>query len=175
VTEQNSASESMTYTVELHEGDSFGPIGLDELKQWAKQRRVPASATIVGSDGSRAPAGQMEAIADSITSAVAAPPVVAGPIERSKAPPPDQGISTMIPYRNPPALIAYYLGLFSLLPLIGLVLAVPALLLGIVGLVKRSRQPEIKGAVHAWIGIIMGGLLTLAWGAVAIGLFMANW
>lgn len=155
------SSQTTTYTVELHDGGSFGPVSLDELRQWAKQRRVPADAMIVSADGSRTPAKQMQAISEVISSAFAAPPVVAGPIDRSTLPPQDDGISTMIPYRNPPALIACYLGLFSLLPLIGLVLAVPALLLGIVGLVKRNRQPEVKGAVHAWIGIIMGGLLTL--------------
>ncbi len=69
----------------------------------------------------------------------------------------------VIPYKNPHALIAYYLGLFSLLPCIGLVLAIPALILGIVGLRNRNRNPKIRGSVHAWIGIVMGGLMTLIW------------
>ena len=33
----------------------------------------------------------------------------------------------VIPYKNPPALIAYYLGIFSLLPCIGILLAIPAI------------------------------------------------
>ncbi len=87
-----------------------------------------------------------------------------------------EGDSTggVIPYKNPPALIAYYLGLFSLLPFIGLLLAIPAFILGILGLKKRAKDPAVKGSVHAWIGIVMGGLMTLVWGGlIAAGLFAA--
>lgn len=71
----------------------------------------------------------------------------------------------IIPYKNPHALIAYYLGLFSLFPCVGLLLAIPAFILGIIGLRNRNRNPAIKGSVHAWIGIVMGGLMTIVWGA----------
>ena len=74
----------------------------------------------------------------------------------------------VIPYKNMPALLAYYLGLFSLIPCFGLFLAVPAFILGIVGLYKRSQNPAIKGSVHAWIGIVLGGLCTLLWGGLMI-------
>lgn len=81
-----------------------------------------------------------------------------------------EGDSTggVIPYKNAPALIAYYLGLFSLLPCFGLFLAIPAFILGIMGLRKRKHNPAVKGSVHAWIGIIMGGIMTLVWGAAWI-------
>jgi hypothetical protein len=46
--------------------------------------------------------------------------------------------------------------LFRRLP-VGIV----AIVLGVMGLVKRSRQPEVKGSVHAWIGIICGVLATI--------------
>ncbi|MEM9588423.1 MAG: hypothetical protein AAGA03_14160 [Planctomycetota bacterium] len=78
------------------------------------------------------------------------------------------GTGGVIPYKNPAALIAYYLGLFSLVPVLGLFLAIPAFVLGIIGLRNRSRNPAIKGSVHAWIGIVMGGLFTLIWGLVMI-------
>ncbi len=82
----------------------------------------------------------------------------------------NEGDSTggIIPYKNPPALIAYYLGLLSLLPCLGLFAAVPALILGIMGLKKRRENPVVKGSVHAWIGIILGGLFTLIWGAAIV-------
>jgi hypothetical protein len=85
-------------------------------------------------------------------------------------PAPTEGDSTggVIPYKNPAALTAYYLGLFSLLPCLGLALAIPALVLGIIGLQRRKQNPAIKGSVHAWIGIIMGGLFTLIWGSLAV-------
>jgi len=83
------------------------------------------------------------------------------------APAETQGDATggVIPYKNLPALFAYYLGLFSLLPCIGLFLAIPALVLGIMGLRKRAANPAVKGSVHAWIGIVMGTIFTLVWGA----------
>ena len=67
----------------------------------------------------------------------------------------------VIPYKNPQALIGYYLGFGSLLPLIGLPFTIPAIVLGIMGLAKYKKNPVIKGQVHAWIGIIFGfiGLL----------------
>ena len=39
------------------------------------------------------------------------------------------------------------------------------MILGIVGLRRRAANPAIKGAIHAWIGIVGGGLMTLVWGA----------
>ena len=71
----------------------------------------------------------------------------------------------LIPYKNPHALIAYYLGLFSLFPCLGLLLAIPALILGIMGLKRYKANPIIRGSVHAWIGIVMGGLMTVVWSA----------
>ena len=75
-------------------------------------------------------------------------------------PPPNQGDATggIIPYKNPHALTAYYLGIFGLVPAIGFFLAIPALILGISGLKKRKRNPIIKGSIHAWIGIVLGAL-----------------
>jgi hypothetical protein len=95
------------------------------------------------------------------------------------APPPvpQQGDATggLIPYKNPHALIGYYLGIFGLFPFIGLLLAIPALILGIMGLQRRKKNPIIKGAVHAWVGIVLGAIsilynsaLVLAIGATAM-------
>lgn len=83
---------------------------------------------------------------------------------------PNEGDGTggVIPYKNPHALIAYYLGLFSIFPCLGILLAIPAFILGIMGLKARKRNPAIKGSVHAWIGIVMGGSMTVIWGAAII-------
>ena len=74
----------------------------------------------------------------------------------------------VIPYKNMPALLAYYLGLASLLPCVGILFAIPALVLGILGLRKRAQNPAVKGSVHAWIGIVLGGLMTLLWGGLML-------
>ena len=78
-----------------------------------------------------------------------------------------QGDNTggVIPYKNPQALLAYYIGLFAFIPLLGLVMGPVALVLGLRGLKYGRENPIVKGQVHAWIGIVLGGLWTLIyWG-----------
>ena len=73
----------------------------------------------------------------------------------------------VIPYKNPHALIAYYLGIIACIPLIGLPFGIASLILGIMGLVNRKKNPAIKGSVHAWIGIL-GGCFSLFCGGALI-------
>ncbi|MFP6703607.1 MAG: hypothetical protein VB861_17805 [Planctomycetaceae bacterium] len=75
------------------------------------------------------------------------PPLSADPLQYRPTPQPEEGDATggIIPYKNGPALAAYYLGIFSLLPCIGLVLAIPAFILGIIGLKKEEREPGRQG------------------------------
>lgn len=68
-----------------------------------------------------------------------------------------------IPYKNPRALWAYYLGLFSLIPGFGVFLGIAALILGIGGLRHVKLHPEARGKVHAWVGVIMGALFSPLW------------
>ena len=76
----------------------------------------------------------------------------------------EEAVATIIPYRNSPALVAYYLGLFSLvacIPFVGIVgigMAVTALVCGVKGLRRASEDPAARGRVHAWIGIICGAV-----------------
>ncbi|MDY0166742.1 MAG: hypothetical protein RBS80_09380 [Thermoguttaceae bacterium] len=87
----------------------------------------------------------------------------------------DEGDVTggIIPYKNPKALIAYYLGILSGLPLIGLPMGIAAFVLGIMGLRDRNRRPAIKGSVHAGIGIGCGGFFAVVWTLVLIGVVAA--
>lgn len=98
-----------------------------------------------------------------------APPVVAAPSN------PQQGDATggVIPYKNPKALIAYYLGILSGLPIIGLPIGIAAFTLGIMGLKARKQNPAIKGSVHAAIGIGCGGFFAIFWGLVIVGMVLA--
>ena len=95
-------------------------------------------------------------------------PVLRAPDFGPARPPQGDATGGLIPYKNAPALVAYYLGLFSILPVIGILLGIPSLILGIVGLKKRRREPHVKGAVHAWIGIGCGALSILVWSAVIV-------
>ena len=78
-------------------------------------------------------------------------------------PPTVQGDATggVIPYKNVPALVAYYCGVFSIIPCFPIGIA--AFILGIIGLRKAKQTPAVRGQVHAWIGIIAGGLFGLLW------------
>jgi Domain of unknown function (DUF4190) len=90
---------------------------------------------------------------------------------------PEQGDSTggLIPYKNPYALVAYYTGIFSLIPLLGFILSLIAVPLGIIGLRQRKKRPVISGAVHAWVGIVCGSFSLLAHlGVVAAFVFLAK-
>lgn len=91
------------------------------------------------------------------------PPPVLGPGAHPFAPPETgDGTGGLIPYKNPKALTAYYLGILSLLCCFaGLPLGIVPLVLGIQGLRDRSRNPVIKGSVHAWIGIVCGAIATV--------------
>jgi hypothetical protein len=84
------------------------------------------------------------------------------------APSETQGDSTggVIPYKNPPALVAYYCGVFSIaacipIPFLLLPLPIAALVFGIKGLKKAKADPRVRGTVHAWIGIIGGAIFTV--------------
>jgi DNA-directed RNA polymerase subunit RPC12/RpoP len=85
--------------------------------------------------------------------------------------PADDGVSTIIPYKNGRALAAYYCGVFAVIPCLGLILGPLALGFGIAGVRFANRHPTARGAVHAWVGIILGALTALAnWGVLTAGL-----
>ena len=86
-----------------------------------------------------------------------------------------EAVSTIIPYKNARALLAYYLGVFSLIPCLGLLRGPAALVLGILGLRYVKTNPTAKGTGHAIAGIIMGVLTTLAnWGSIVALLVMGG-
>lgn len=79
----------------------------------------------------------------------------------------------VIPYKNPKALMAYYLGILSGLPLIGFPIGIAAFVLGVLGIRDRKRNPLIKGSVHAGIGIGCGAIFTIFWGFVLVMMLFA--
>ena len=74
----------------------------------------------------------------------------------------------VIPYKTTCALIAYYCGVFSIIPCF--IIGVAAFVLGIKGLKYAKAHPEVKGQVHAWIGIVAGGFFGL--GYLILNLFL---
>jgi hypothetical protein len=99
---------------------------------------------------------------------------VPGAEDAPGAPPAEDGnvLQSMVPTKNPKALIAYYLGVFSLIPCVGFLLGIAAVVLGIMGLRFARLNPTAKGGVHAWVGIVIGGLVSVAHVIVSVMIWL---
>ena len=98
-----------------------------------------------------------------------APPGVVPPARAS-------AVEQIIPARNPAALVGYYLGVFSLIPLLGNLLGPAAIVLGILGLGAVRRTPGLPGKAHAITAIVLGTLTTVVyWGLFVWGFAAAMW
>ncbi len=137
------------YQVELTDGRQFGPADMTMLVKWAKEGRIPQDAMLVPDDGREAYAAVDEA---ALKLHILAPPTVATGIVPNKE---EEG-PALVPYKNPAALVGYYIGICSCIPAIGLILGPAAIILGIKGLITVKKHPLKKGTVHAWIAIILG-------------------
>ena len=101
-------------------------------------------------------------------------PAPAAQPESGEPPPmpsPDDFVGRMIPTGNKPALISYYVAYGSLIPCLGVVAAVVAVIYGIKGIHLERRYPEVRGGLHAWFGVIFS-LLCVA-GQIAVAFLMA--
>ena len=81
----------------------------------------------------------------------------------------DEVGSALLP-KNSMALISYYLGIVALL--CGLA-GIPALITGILGLKFAKNNPDAKGQIHAWVGIILGTLAFICQLLLAIAVTVA--
>lgn len=89
------------------------------------------------------------------------PPVPPPPVPPKRGNTQDEVVATVIPYRNPMALAAYYLGIFSFIPVLGIFLGAAAFICGILGLRHASTNKGAHGRAHAAIGIGCGGFFFL--------------
>jgi len=62
----------------------------------------------------------------------------------------------VIPTGNPAALIGYYLGIASIIPCLGFVTALPAIICGIIGIIKANSNPAGGGMGHAITAVVLG-------------------
>jgi hypothetical protein len=140
----------MHYTIQ-RQNESFGPYTIEQIRAYFQQGSLLVT-DLAWAQGSQAPV----TVATLLQSA--------------------QSDSTggVIPYKNPSALTSYYLGVASLIPCLGLITGIIALVLGIKGLKRAKAEPWVRGKVHAWVGIILGGGMLLANLAGIVMIFMAS-
>jgi len=127
------------------------------MKCWVCQAEIDASASLCPECGA---AVQPEVRDERRTETT---PVIRKPPQNS---PRGDATGGIIPYRNRKALIGYYLGVFSAIPIpeVSCPMGLVAFVLGILGLRERKRNPVIKGSLHALVGILGGGGFAILWG-----------
>ena len=157
-----------SYTVELLDGQSFGPADAVTLRKWAQEGRIPPVANIRAGDGTVSRAIDCEPIRDVMTRVASAPPMGAGPMQDG-AGGSDNAASVIIPYKNGYALAGYYTSIGALIPFVGNIAGPVAIFLGVKGLKAVNANPKVHGTAHAWIAIILGSIATLLyWGIILV-------
>lgn len=151
------------------QGQQEGPFTLEQLNLRLRDHGLP-SDTVAWYEGCPGwiPVGEVPGL--SLSSSPVAPPATPPPLPAKGVVTEGDGTGGLIPYKNPSALIAYYLGIFGLFPVIGILLAIPAVILGFKGLSYGRLNPATKGIVHAWVGICLGTLSILYNGIMIFGL-----
>jgi hypothetical protein len=85
----------------------------------------------------------------------------------------NEPLAGLIPYKNWPALVGYYLGLFSLFPILGLPLGITAVVFGVMGIKRANANPMVRGKGHAITALVCGGLFSLFNLAIVTMLFVS--
>ncbi len=83
------------------------------------------------------------------------------------------GFDSLIPTKNPDALLSYYTGLFAIIPIVGLILGPLSLVKGKSGLTKVKEVPQMPGKAHAYVGIGCGSI-GLLFNLLILGLIIAG-
>jgi len=127
------------------DGQEYGPVSMEAVRQWQAEGRVPMNAVLIDAET------REERPAVSLLMGLAMPP----PPMAMPAPTAPSATDHLIPTKNPRALIAYYLGVFGLIPCI-VFIGIGAFILGIMGL--NDAKTRGVGRTHAIVGIVLGGL-----------------
>jgi len=155
-----------TYNIRLETGREFGPADMDVMVQWAREGRISKGALLIPITAPGESAPSLIRVLDEprLAAILNAPPTIGGAIITPPAG--DEVSSTIIPYRNKPALIGYYLGIFGclfaiIIPVLGFIMPIAAIILGKKGLRAVKADRRVHGTAHAYIAIIGGIIGTL--------------
>ena len=151
----------------------YGPVVAGQICQWIAERRVTA-ATLTQCEGSSEwlPITAVLEFAEALRRL--SPPIIAASASQPPVATTEDTLGKVIPFKNPKAIWAYYLGLFSIIPGLGIFLGLAAMVLGIQGLLLAHNNPGVRGHIHAWVGIAVGGFFGLGYLALLIVLLGAG-
>jgi hypothetical protein len=133
------------YTI-TRDGGAFGPYTLEEIKAYLATGQI--------------------LLTDQAWPNGAPPPTTVGALMS----PTGQGDVTggVIPYKNPPALASYYVGLASVIPVLGILAGIVAVVLGILGLKRYHAEPWRRGRIHSYVGIALGLVGAMTWSVLLL-------
>ena len=147
------------YHIQGADNQTRGPVDENTIRHWIAEGRANGMSMAIRQGD---PEWQQLARFPEFATALSQAPPPA---------PPAQGDATggLIPYKNIPALVGYYMSILGLLlmcvPFLGVLYGIGVMVLGIFGIKKANAQPEVKGKIHAWIAIV-GGLVELVVGVI---------
>lgn len=143
-----------------------GPFTVDEINDRLRSGAVIASGTFAWYEGC---SGWMTLDRVPGLFMLNTPPTfVAGAMPSSQS----DATGGLIPYKNPYALVGYYLSIFSMIPFVGIPLGVAGIICGIVGVRRRNRNPIMRGTAHAWFAILFSALVILIQVAAIVSLVL---
>src|SRR5258706_5122135 len=132
------------YKILGDDGQEYGPVSVEQVRQWIKEGRLEKPPPVY-------PKGAGDWVfLDSLPEFAAA----FEPGARDKKPP-------AAPCQNPRARTAFYFGIFSIIPILGAPLGLIGLIAGLRGLAFYRQNPAAGGKAQSWIGIVLGGLFGL--------------
>ena len=162
------------YRIRGADEQEYGPVVPDEIHRWIEEGRVTA-ATLAQAEGDAEwhALGRLPEFAEALRRT--GPPVIAPSPAASQLETPESALGKVIPFQNPKAVTAYYLGLFSFVPVLGIVLGLAAVILGIQGLLRASQNPAVRGHIHASLGVLLGTVFGLCNVALVWFVMHAHW
>lgn len=131
--------EAVTYRVRMPDGQAYGPAPLEQIVRWASEGRVPRNAVLTGPDGATTMAARVPQIAAALN-------LAAGRADAG-----DEGLAALVPYRNKPALIGYYLAIVG--TLLAILLPAGAVVAATTGGAPPSAALVVFGGILCLLGI----------------------
>ena len=152
------------------DGQPRGPIEAATLTRWITEGRANGQTQTCPDGGSEwKPLAYFPEFATALTQAPPAPPNISAHASQGDA------TGGLIPYKNVPALVGYYMSVFGLLvmfvPVLGIIYSLVVIALGVFGLVTVKKNPQKRGTAHCVVAVVLGLLAMAVCGFITFKVF----